>query len=137
MKKILLLAMIVLFLFGMQHTEIKEYTHTDDVESETSAPAEENVELLNASFTLSTAGDCTLATDINARGPQSFDSTFTNNDSDYSYFFKNVKTGSDLEESIEDFEIDLSNNCGIEVTKEIEFEIAKEIGFKSNTGEKK
>lgn len=41
------------------------------------------------------------------------------------YFFKNVKTGSDLEESIEEFEIDLSNNCGIEV--------AKKIGF-SNTG---
>lgn len=52
------------------------------------------------------------------------------------YFFKNVKTGSDLEESIEEFEIDLSNNCGIDVSKEIEFEIAKEIGF-SNSGEKK
>lgn len=49
------------------------------------------------------------------------------------YFFKNVKTGSDLEESIEEFEIDLSNNCGIEVAKEIEFEVAKEIGL-SNTG---
>ena len=52
------------------------------------------------------------------------------------YFFKNVKTGSDLEESIEEFELDLSNNCGIEVAKEIEFEIAKEIGL-SNTGVEK
>lgn len=51
------------------------------------------------------------------------------------YFFKNVKTGSDLEESIEEFEIDLSNDCGIDVAKEIEFEVAKEIGL-SNTGEK-
>ena len=41
------------------------------------------------------------------------------------YFFKKVKTGSDLEESIEEFELDISNNCGIEV--------AEEIGF-SNTG---
>lgn len=48
-------------------------------------------------------------------------------------FFINVKNGRDLEACVEEFEIDLSNNCGIEVAKEIEFEIAKEIGF-SNTG---
>lgn len=44
-------------------------------------------------------------------------------------FFKKVKTGSDLKESVDQFEIDLSNYCGIEVAKELEFEIAKEIGF--------
>lgn len=43
-------------------------------------------------------------------------------------FFKKVRNGFDLEESIEEFDIGLSNYCNIEVTEEI--------GFKSNTGEK-
>ena len=43
-------------------------------------------------------------------------------------FFKKVRNGLDLEESIEEFDIGLSNYCNIEVTEEIGL---------SNTGEKK
>lgn len=37
-------------------------------------------------------------------------------------FFKKVRNGFDLEESIEEFDIGLSNYCNIEVTEEIGFD---------------
>jgi len=94
MKKILIIIMILLFIVGMQHTVIKQYTHTDKNTAPTdnnAATQDENEKMLSSSITITAVGDCTLATDINAVGSGSFEAEVKNNNYDYSYFFKNVK----------------------------------------------
>lgn len=127
MKKILFIIMIILFIFGMRHTVLKEYNYIDD-----NAPAtDENTEngsndsteseLLNASVKITAVGDCTLATDINGAGPGSFVSEIAAQNNDYSYFLKNVRQYfEDDDLTIVNFEGTLSEN-GVRAEKQFAF----------------
>lgn len=114
MKKILIAVMIVLFIFGMKHTVVKEFKHDGEPEpqgadvqsdAQTDAPAE------NTSVSITACGDFTLATDVQAPTDGSFVSELKAQNNDYDYFLRNVKeyfTDDDL--TIINFEGTLSEN---------------------------
>lgn len=91
MKKILFILMIIAFIFGMQHNEVREIqNHSDDTE-EIYDNTEAESQPLNASIKITAVGDCTLATDVNYGGSGSFVSEVANQNNDYTYFLRNVK----------------------------------------------
>ncbi len=119
-KKLLLLLMIISFVLGIKHTNIREY----EVKNNTEASPISSVEPespLNASITITAVGDCTLATDVNYGGSGSFVSEVKNQNDDYTYFMENVKhyfENDDL--TIVNFEGTLSEN-GSRVDKQFAF----------------
>lgn len=121
MKKILFILMIIAFIFGMQHNEVREIqNHSDDTE-EIYDNTEAESQPLNASIKITAVGDCTLATDVNYGGSGSFVSEVANQNNDYTYFLRNVKKyfeGDDL--TIVNFEGTLSEN-GTRANKQFAF----------------
>ncbi|MBQ7976018.1 MAG: CapA family protein [Clostridia bacterium] len=122
MKKVLFILMIIAFIFGMRHNEVREINpapSNDDTAYEENA--EENASLLNGSIKISAVGDCTLATDVNYGGSGSFVNEVSNQSNDYTYFLKNVKDYfADDNLTIVNFEGTLSEN-GSRANKQFAF----------------
>lgn len=89
MKKLLIIIMFIAFFLGLNHPKLKNYDENTNISNEEMANSE--TDLLNSTIKITAVGDCTLATDVNYGGSGSFVNELSNQNNDYTYFFRNVK----------------------------------------------